>query len=69
MDMVAKFSKEEQTIPLATVLGEAEEIRDELENQINADDKPKSDLVNDQKEKRAWVPEILLGDFDHLSEV
>jgi hypothetical protein len=50
--MVASFSKEELTIPKATVLGVAEEITEELVNEINADDKPKSDLVNDRQRKK-----------------
>ena len=50
--MVASFSKEEVTIPKATVLGVAEEITEELVNEINADDKPKSDLVNDRQRKK-----------------
>ena len=45
--MVANFSKEELTIPKATVLGVAEETTEELVNKINADDRPKSELLND----------------------
>jgi hypothetical protein len=57
--MVANFSKEELTIPKATVLGVAEEIAEELVNKLNAEDKPKSDLVNQQskRKERDSVPE------------
>jgi len=50
--MVANFSKEELTIHKATVLGVAEEITKELVNKINAEDKPKSDLVKDRRRKK-----------------
>jgi len=51
--MVANFSKEELTIPKATVLGVAEELTEELVDKINAVDRPKSELTNDQKKKKA----------------
>ena len=50
--MIANFSKEEQTIPKATILGVAEEITEELVDKIKAEDKPKSDLVNDRQRKK-----------------
>jgi len=69
--MVANFSKEELAIPKATVLGVAEEITEELVNKINADDKPKSDLVNDRQRKKRnelLYRKLLLGNLDRLSE-
>jgi len=69
--MVANFSKEERTIPKATVLGVAAEITEELVNKINADDKPKSDLVNDlqrQKRNELLYRKLLLGKLDHLTQ-
>jgi len=69
--MAANFSKEELAIPKATVLRVAEEITEELLNKINADDKPKSDLVNDrQRNKRNELlyRKLLLGKIDHLSQ-
>jgi len=69
--MIANFSKEQLTIPKATVLGVAEEITEELVDKINAEYKPKSDLVNDRQRKKRnellyW--KLLLGKLDHLSE-
>jgi len=69
--MVANFNKEELTIQKATVLGVAEEIIKELVNKINADDKPKTDLVNDRQRKKRnelLYRKVLLGKLDHLSE-
>jgi len=69
--MVANFSKEEMIIPKATVLGVAEEITEELVNKINAENKPKSDLVNDRKRKKRnefLYRKLLLGILDRLSE-
>jgi len=69
--MVANFSKEELTIPKATVIGVAEEIREELVNKINAEDKPKSDLVNDRQRKKRnelLYRKPLLWKLDQLSE-
>ena len=69
--MIANFSREELTIPKATVLGVAEEITEELVDQINAEDEPKSDLVNDRQRKRRsklLYRKLLLGKLDHLSE-
>ena len=69
--MDADFSKEERTIPAATVFGGAVEIAEELVNKINPDDKPKSDLVNDRERKKRnefLYRKIVLGKFDHLSE-
>jgi len=50
--MIAKFSQEELTIPKARVLGVAEEITEELIDKINAEDKPKSDQVNERQRKK-----------------
>jgi len=69
--MITNFSKEELTIPKATVLGVAEEITEELVNKINAEDKPNSDLVNDRQRKKRnelLYRKLLLGKLDHLSE-
>ena len=69
--MVANFSKEEMIIPKATVLGVAEEIAEELVKKINAENKPKSDLVNDRKRKKRnefLYRKLLLGILDRLSE-
>jgi len=69
--LVANFSKEELTIHKDTVLGVSEEITEELINKINAEDKPKSDLVNDrQRNKRNefLYRKFLLGKLGHLSE-
>jgi len=46
--MIANFVKEELTIPKATLLGVGEEITEKLVDKINAEDKPKSDVVNDR---------------------
>jgi DNA-directed RNA polymerase specialized sigma subunit len=69
--MVANFSKEELTTPKATVLRVAEENTEELVNKINAEHKPKSDLVNDQRRKKRnnlLYRKLLLAKIDHLSE-
>ena len=54
--MVAHFSKEELTIPLATVLGVAVEITEELVHKIKAEDKPNSDQVNDRQRNKRNEP-------------
>jgi len=67
--MIANFSREELTIPKATVLGVAEEITEELVDQTNAEDTPKSDLVNDRQRKRRsklLYRKLLLGKHDHI---
>jgi len=69
--MIANFSREELTIPKATVLSVAEGITEELVDKINAEDKPKSDLVNDRQRMRRnelLYRKLLLGQLDHLSE-
>jgi len=69
--MIANFSGEELTIPKATVLDVAEEITEELVDKINAEDTPKSDLVNDRQRKRRsklLYRKLLLGKLDLLSE-
>jgi len=69
--MVANFSKEELTIPKATVLGVAEEITHELVNKINAEVKPKSVPLNYRQRKKRnelLYRKLLLGKLDHLSE-
>jgi len=69
--MVDNFGKEELTILKATIVGVAEEITEELVNKINAEDKQKSDLVNDRQRKKRnelLYRKLLLGKLDHLSE-
>jgi hypothetical protein len=67
--MVANFSNEKLTIPKATVLGVAEKITEKLADTINAGDKPKSSLLDNQQRKKrnvALYRKLLQGKLDHL---
>jgi hypothetical protein len=69
--MDAIFSKEELTIPKATVLGVAKEITEAFLNKINAENQPKSDVDNDRqgnKRNELLYRKLVLGKLDHLSE-
>jgi len=52
LEIFDKFNKEDLTIPIANLLGVAEEITEELLNKKHADDNPKTDLVDDRKRKK-----------------
>jgi len=69
--MVVNFSNEELTIPNAILIGVAEEITEELVGVINAGDKPKCSLLNNQQRKKgneALYRKLLQGKLDYLSE-
>ena len=52
MVMVANFSKEELVILKGTVLGKAEEMKEELIDITNAENEQKSDRLNDRQRKK-----------------
>jgi len=69
--MAVNFSNEELTIPNATVIGVAEEMTEELVGRINAGDKPKCSLLNNQQRNKgneALYRKLLQGKLDYLSE-
>jgi len=69
MVMVANFSDEQISIPNATVLCVAEEIREELVDIINQRDQPISDPLNNKQRKKRnelLYKKLPRGKLDHL---
>ena len=69
--MVANFSKQELTIPKATVLGIAEEVAESVVDKINAgsdDDACKPKTLRKQKRNELLYDKLLKGKLGHLTQ-
>ena len=69
--MVASFSKQELTIPKATVLGIVEEVAESVVDKINAgsdDDASKPKTLGKQKRNELLYDKLLKGKLGHLTQ-